>query len=833
MQTELENSTTVSVANEVRACLVAHARGAISQDVLATALKGFALSSPDAVWEVLSLLDQYHRRNTLPDAAFHHLKEQLRPIAFKERSTTSSTTSSKSGRDIPLKLNTGINSSSEPTKLRNLPPHEPMESLEDTNELLFVIPETANEVANTLASGASRASHEPAAASRQSKLAASAAPRNELVSDQGFAPRTSKQAAQAHNIAPGKVLAGRFIIESALSFGRHTAVFRARDLSRAPIGNHFVALKMLLIATPESWLHFEHEQQIGQRLSHPRLVKSSEMRYDNKLPFFTMELVEGNTLGELLEAAQSRRAKTQKIIAGLVDALSYLHQQHYAHGDLHPDNVMVSATGEIKLIDYGTARYFGDEAGKLDEQVTATGDSSTAPTDNSIYASCQRLEGEAALPSDDIFSLSCIVYELLTGQHPFKRVIATQARALGQQPASVPALQVQQWQSLKKGLAWDREHRTADIAEWSAGFVNNEIVKPALPTPPLGNVPPASIAASPRIAPAAIDVPKPSPPPSAVRRTTHQPSRWPLLAIGVCSVVAMVVIVQFELGTPAFSPQGSSRSSSANSSLNSSIASPPTASRQLSSSPADVAAPVTATAAGVAAPATTSALHNANHQDQPMQDKHTAVDAALPTTLSTAAPTISSTLRPPAAPATLPTNAGARPAIPMSMHTEATPPLTVSHSSSATSITPSAPVKSVAKEAAVATAKTVDAKPSDKPIDKVSEAHGKVGFSQETYYISKRARYVPITINRTNGTSGKVTFVWWTENGTAEEGADYMAYGRKTEVLNSGKRRITVFVPLIADLGKGKGHVFFVNLGSASNGLTLGPLVRAKVVISD
>jgi hypothetical protein len=92
---------------------------------------------------------------------------------------------------------------------------------------------------------------------------------------------------------------------------------------------------------------------------------------------------------------------------------------------------------------------------------------------------------------------------------------------------------------------------------------------------------------------------------------------------------------------------------------------------------------------------------------------------------------------------------------------------------------------------------------------------------------------VPITINRTDGTAGKVTFVWWTEPGTAEENSDYLSYGKKTEILASGKRRITVFVPLVADLGKSKGHVFFVNLGDASNGLALGHLTRAKVVISD
>jgi hypothetical protein len=145
-----------------------------------------------------------------------------------------------------------------------------------------------------------------------------------------------------------------------------------------------------------------------------------------------------------------------------------------------------------------------------------------------------------------------------------------------------------------------------------------------------------------------------------------------------------------------------------------------------------------------------------------------------------------------------------------------------------------------APPAAVTPKQTVDqpAKPAAAEradADKPSEAHGKISFNRETYVVSRRDSYAPITISRNNGTVGKVTFAWWTESGSAEEGTDFMSYGRKTETLGNGKRRMTVFVPLVSGGNKNKssGRVFFVHIGDASNGLTLGQPKRAKVIITD
>jgi serine/threonine protein kinase len=844
LQSELDNSTTSGVANDVRACIVSHARGAMDEEVLAAALKGFALSSADAGWEVLSLLDQYHRRGALSDATFRHLKVQLTPIAYKSQTTQTErrTPVTPDARRAHHRSERTRSDSGEPTTLRHMQDREPAQpsvaprspkqsspsqpspsqpSLDDTGELLFVMPQTATrapdatraEISTAAAAAATsppQAMSEPAlpAASGTNSPPTSPPPASihaAASSGESPSPRTSKQAALANAIAPGKVLDGRYVIESALSFGRCTAIFRARDLQRAAAPTHFVAVKMLLIATPDSWLQFEHEQQIGQRLSHPRLVKTREMQYDNKLPFFAMDLAEGNTLGELLESTPPRRAKTQRIIATLVEALEYLHAQHLAHGDLHPDNLIVSSAGEVTLIDYGAANYFGVDDNHQHANFIARPDAAQA--NQSTYASCQRLEGLAAEPSDDLFSLACIAYELLAAQHPFKRMLATQARAVGYRAAPVPLLQPQQWQSLQNGLAWERENRTATVAQWYASFSGDSDVPTAQPAVAAPAAPIADAAAStitsapPRWIPPTDVAPKPSAPQRSSSRTVprqlvsaRQPRRWPLIMISVCSTVAAMVILDSELGTQ----------------LRSELA------RQWQRLPihsSDIStATATVKAATLSAPqssvADSSASLPPDDRDSTDTTSSYVADASTPPS-----PSLSPPLPSPAVPVDISSNAAAHAA--------------VSHS--VASIAAATTVK--APEAA----EPVHAKAAPKSAEstKANDTHGKISFSSTTFYVSKHDRYAPITITRSNGTSGKVTFVWWTENGSAEDGVDYMSYGKKTEVLNSGKRRMTVFVPLIADIGKAKGHVFFVNLGNASNGLAMGSVVRAKVIIAD
>jgi hypothetical protein len=87
------------------------------------------------------------------------------------------------------------------------------------------------------------------------------------------------------------------------------------------------------------------------------------------------------------------------------------------------------------------------------------------------YASCQLLEGDDADPRDDIFALACLAYELLTGEHPFQRRRATEARDAGMTPKEPKNLSQGQWQALQRGLAWERAARPRSMQEWLTELV--------------------------------------------------------------------------------------------------------------------------------------------------------------------------------------------------------------------------------------------------------------------------------------------------------------------------------------------------------------------------
>lgn len=269
------------------------------------------------------------------------------------------------------------------------------------------------------------------------------------------APAAAPDDSGSTGLGEGDVLGGRYVIESQLASGGMGTVYKALDQSRTEhtAAYAYVAVKVLheKVRTRSDVLaKLRREFYCAQALSHRSVVKVYELDL-HQFPFFTMELIDGESLPCLMQKFHPLplpRSYACAIIREVGEGLAHAHDRRVIHGDIKPENVMVTNSGEVRILDFGTA---GD---------------TTALTP--AYASCELLEGREADPSDDLFALACLSYELLAGEHPFQHRRATEARTLKIAPSRPPGLSGRQWRALTRGLAWDRTDRPASLRDWLA-----------------------------------------------------------------------------------------------------------------------------------------------------------------------------------------------------------------------------------------------------------------------------------------------------------------------------------------------------------------------------
>jgi hypothetical protein len=150
----------------------------------------------------------------------------------------------------------------------------------------------------------------------------------------------------------------------------------------------------------------------------------------------------------------------------VADALCYAHRQNppFVHSDLKPPNVFLTNSGRVKVLDFGVARAVRAADG------TVTGLTLFDPAKygalTPAYASCEMLAGLSADPSDDVYALACVTYELLSGKHPFARTPADKARARRLAPQPIGRLSPRQNAALAHGLALERSERTPSVEQF-------------------------------------------------------------------------------------------------------------------------------------------------------------------------------------------------------------------------------------------------------------------------------------------------------------------------------------------------------------------------------
>ncbi|WP_313025326.1 serine/threonine-protein kinase [Pseudomonas lopnurensis] len=273
-------------------------------------------------------------------------------------------------------------------------------------------------------------------------------------------------------VTPGElpdVLVGRYRIERLLGVGGMGAVYRARDLLREQYGDPqpCVALKTLsedFAEYPDASALLYSEYALTTRLSHRHVVRLYNFEVDpaSQRAFITLELLKGPTLDEVL-AERSEGLPWEElrgIALPLLEALAYSHGRGVLHGDLKPSNVMLADDG-LRLFDYGLGQPL---EGLLPGLPRLCRSRFAAWTPR--YAALELLDGGELTAASDVYAVACVLYELASGNHPFRRLAARQAKALQldrtlQRPRHLPA---HCWPALRTALAFDETQRRIDAA---------------------------------------------------------------------------------------------------------------------------------------------------------------------------------------------------------------------------------------------------------------------------------------------------------------------------------------------------------------------------------
>jgi serine/threonine protein kinase len=256
------------------------------------------------------------------------------------------------------------------------------------------------------------------------------------------------------------LIASRYALQQIVGAGASSIVFRAIDLEAAPEKGSAVAIKLLRrehSADPLAAMRLQREFQQMQCLSHPGIARVYEFERDGDTSFISMELVPGRNVKSWIDGGGSYD-DALKIISACCEALEHAHSLGIVHGDLKPGNVLVTEGGKVKLIDFGSVASASDRnAGGLDAPGVAT----------PLYASPQVLAGKDAEPRDDIFSLACLSYSILSGgRHPFGGHPSLEGNRAKSAPTYVRAIPPQLFEVIERGLSAERERRPASVAQF-------------------------------------------------------------------------------------------------------------------------------------------------------------------------------------------------------------------------------------------------------------------------------------------------------------------------------------------------------------------------------
>ena len=223
---------------------------------------------------------------------------------------------------------------------------------------------------------------------------------------------------------------GPYAIRSLLGSGGMGEVYRARDARL----ERDVAIKVLpqhLARSPSALARFKRETKAIAALSHPTILAIYDVGTDHDRTYAVMELLEGETLQERLQRGSLDWRQTVRIGIAIAEGLSAAHAKEIVHRDIKPSNIFLTGGGVVKILDFGLAQV--DEVPSPAPSPEAT--TVTLRTDPGAilgtagYMSPEQIRGLATDARSDIFSLGCVIYEMITGSGPFERPTAADSLA--------------------------------------------------------------------------------------------------------------------------------------------------------------------------------------------------------------------------------------------------------------------------------------------------------------------------------------------------------------------------------------------------------------------
>jgi serine/threonine-protein kinase len=212
----------------------------------------------------------------------------------------------------------------------------------------------------------------------------------------------------AEDLAPGDVIADRYVIEAAVGQGGMAAIFRALDTEL----DEQVAIKVFTLPTqdPEVLQRFKQELAMARKLSHPNVVRLHDIGVHQGCRFITMELLSGEDLGKVLSRERMKLGRALELLSQACAGLQVAHDRGVIHRDMKPENLFLTTEGVLKVMDFGIAKDTNASS------KTRTGMIAGTPA----YMSPEQITGFARVtPLTDIYALGIIAYQMCTGDVPF------------------------------------------------------------------------------------------------------------------------------------------------------------------------------------------------------------------------------------------------------------------------------------------------------------------------------------------------------------------------------------------------------------------------------